>query len=329
MIPIDFVHAPTAVRPSRKAPPNAWAAYRKEQKEKNISRVGRQRLERLRQPLHSERPLWVAVDGRFPNAPVLRRLPPHTTRIGRIRSDAQLYQLPERPADTAVGRRRAYGTRRSTPEALRQDESGPWQRVSTFATGKVHPFRIKTGAPVRWRTAGPKQDLRLIVLAPLGYRLRKKSRMLYRKPAYLICSDPDLPLENVAQVYLWRWYIEVNFRDEKTLLGVGQAQVRHEQSVENVPALTVAAYALLVLAAMQTFGPDGKPEVLPPPAWRQPATTSRASAASLINHLRHDLWSDALHSPNFSGFLSPHPLTHKPEKLLPQLDFAVFYAIAG
>jgi hypothetical protein len=33
----------------------------------------------------------------------------------------------------------------------------------------------------------------------------------------------------------------VNFREEKTLLGVGQAQVRHAASTQAVPALQVAS----------------------------------------------------------------------------------------
>ena len=36
----------------------------------------------------------------------------------------------------------------------------------------------------------------------------------------------NLPVEKLLQYYLWRWGIEVNFRDEKTLIGTGQAQVR-------------------------------------------------------------------------------------------------------
>jgi len=39
----------------------------------------------------------------------------------------------------------------------------------------------------------------------------------------LICTDPDLALEDLLQQYIWRWDIEVNHRDEKTILGVGQA----------------------------------------------------------------------------------------------------------
>jgi len=43
-------------------------------------------------------------------------------------------------------------------------------------------------------------------------------------PAYLIVSDPHLSLQSIVQHYVRRWEIEVNFRDEKTLLGVGEAQ---------------------------------------------------------------------------------------------------------
>ena len=107
----------------------------------------------------------------------------------------------------------------------------------SFAAGKRHLFKIKTISPLRWRPAGKEHDMRLIVvIAPLGYRLTKHSGLLYRQAAYLICSDPDASIKEILQAYVWRWDIEVNFRDEKTLLGLGQAQVRHERSVENVPA---------------------------------------------------------------------------------------------
>jgi hypothetical protein len=65
--------------------------------------------------------------------------------------------------------------------------------------------------------------------------------LLYRQPAFLICSDPQLELTQIVQNYIWRWDIEVNFREEKTLLGVGQAQVRHAASTQAVPALQVAS----------------------------------------------------------------------------------------
>ena len=44
----------------------------------------------------------------------------------------------------------------------------------------------------------------------------------------------------LLQDYFDRWGIEVNHRDVKEILGVGQAQVWNEKSVSKVPALLVA-----------------------------------------------------------------------------------------
>ncbi len=98
-----------------------------------------------------------------------------------------------------------------------------------------------------------KHNLQLVVIRPLGYRLTKTSKILYREPAYLICTDNNLSIEKLLQDYLWRWEIEVNFREEKTLLGCGQAQVRNPESAESVPAFISAIYALLHLAAYRSL----------------------------------------------------------------------------
>lgn len=168
--------------------------------------------------------------------------------------------------------------------------------------------------------------LRLIVIAPLGYRLRKGGKLLYRKPVHLICTDPNIPIEKVLQAYIWRWDVEVNFRDEKTLLGVGQAQVRHETSVESVPALGVAAYSTMLLAAVRAYGPAGMPETLPPPSWRRREKPRRATTMNLIQQLRYELWSHGMRATNFSGFTSHDSATQKPEKSLLPLESALFYA---
>ena len=91
--------------------------------------------------------------------------------------------------------------------------------------------------------------MRLILIKAPGYRLRKGSKLLYREPAFLITTDLTTPAAELIAAYLARWEVEVNFRDEKTLLGVGQAQVRHPQSVARAPAFLVAAYAMFCGAA--------------------------------------------------------------------------------
>ncbi len=327
MIPIDFVHAPAPQKPRRNADEQAHALYRQAQRDMALPNVGAQRLHALRENMDAEsqadRPLWAVVDGGYTNGTLLKHLPPRTTLVGRIRSDAKLYDLPETSA-SGRGRKLVYGKRAPTPEELRQDHTVPWQRVRAFAAGKMHDFKIKILRSLRWRPAGQAHNRCLIVIAPLGYRLTKHSRMIYRRPAFLICTDPDADIQQVIQAYVWRWDIEVNFRDEKTILGVGQAQVRKPKAVENVPALAVAAYAMLLTAAATTYGPAGQPDTLPAPKW-QNKETARASTQTLLQHLRHEVWAQSL---NFSGFMSSHAPNPKPEKVQNCLPNALFYAMA-
>jgi len=325
MIPIDLAHAPIPQKPRPNSDKKTLVEFRRATRQMALPRVAADRLTTLRASMDEEgqqsRPLWSVVDGGYTNRTLIKRLPPRTVLLGRIRADAKLYHLPK-PTHGKPGRNRVYGQRASTPENLRNDSSVPWQQVSIFAAGHKHDLKFKTLAPLRWRPAGKNFDLRLIVIAPLAYRPTKNSRLLYRRPAYLICTDPNASIQQVIQAYIWRWDIEVNFRDEKTLLGLGQAQVRHEHSVENVPALAVAAYAMLLTSATHAYASTTPPDSLKPPKWRQNEVL-RPSTQSLIQHLRHEVWAEAIRS---SSFVSPHTPHSNPQKLDLSLEGALFYS---
>lgn len=168
--------------------------------------------------------------------------------------------------------------------------------------------------------------MRVVVIAPLGYRLKKGGKLLYRQPAYLICTAPDVPLEDLLQEYLWRWDIEVNFRDEKCLLGVSEAQLRQEEAVRRQPACAVAAYALLLLAAHKTYGPDRLPPAVPLAKWRRREPPRRATTGLLINQLRVELWSRHLRPESLSHFCSPPRPDQKSDKPATDLASALFYS---
>lgn len=55
--------------------------------------------------------------------------------------------------------------------------------------------------------------------------------------------------EKILQYDLWRGEIELNFKDEKRILGIHQAQVRTPNRVESFPGFVTAAYSLFLLAA--------------------------------------------------------------------------------
>lgn len=329
-IPIAFEHAPSPKKPSRKDPPEAWVAYRETCRRESLGQQAVRRLSKLREEMDGDpgekRALWVVADGGYTNKTVLRHLPERTTFIGRIRADAQLYEPPRPREKGAKGRRPLYGETLPTPEEVRQDPQIPWQTALVYAAGKTHEIRYKTVAPVLWRAAGAALPFRLVVIAPLRYRPSLRSKLLYRNPAYLLCTDPSQPPEEIIQAYVGRWDIEVNFRDEKQLIRFDEAQVRTEASARTAPAMAVSAYALLLLAACRTYGVNGHPTSLPLPKWRQKQPRPRVTTSALMNQLRFEMWSQAIERTPFSGFASASTPHTKPEKYLPSLRSVLFYA---
>ena len=302
-IPVDFHHCPTVVKPRKAAEKEQWEVYKEEKKIAKLSRQGSDRITLLRKTLdaqeYKDKELVVGVDNSYTNKEVLKHLPQRTTLVGRIRKDTKLYKLPE--AQSGSGRKRVYGERLPTPEEIRQSEQYQWQQVEAWAAGKTHQFDVKIIRNVRWRSAGP-QNLTLIVIRPLGYRLSKDSRMLYREPAYLICTETELDIKDILQAYLWRWEIEVDFREEKTLLGCGQAQVRNLNSAESLPAFVAAMYGLLHLASHRA---TAKPNMLmlPRPKWYPKEDKNRITTGDLLNNLRAQLWAKATEL-SFSDFVN-------------------------
>jgi hypothetical protein len=153
--------------------------------------------------------------------------------------------------------------------------------------GEVRTLHYTSIHLVCWPQATLDRPLRLIIIMAAGYRLRKGSRLLYREPAYLIATSLDVPVSRLIDCYLGRWEIEVNFREEKTGLGVGQAQVWNPRAVARAPAFLVACYAALLLACIEAFG-DRRTDALDSlPAWRND-NPLRPSLKELIHLLRRE-----------------------------------------
>lgn len=331
-IPVDLQHCPSPRKPLKKAGEEAWKAWREASADSKISTRGAERIEHLRSALDEEpagcaRELWICADATFTNRTVLKRLPERTLLIGRIRKDARLYALPTpEEQNCGRGRKRCYGRRLPTPEELRRDQTIPWQKVQAFAAGRTFDFDIKSIAPVRWKAAGGEAKLKLIIVRPLAYRARKRAPMSYRQPAYLICTDPSVSDAEILQSYLWRWEIEVNFRDEKTLVGLGKAQVRTRSAIESVSALIVFAYALLLLAVDRNRLLH---RPLPRPLWQRPdpkRESARITTPQAISLLRADLWSESLGISNKNSFVTRATRAAKPLLIQKSLKDAVLYA---
>ena len=268
--------------------------YRLQKKLRALTQVGVRVLHSLRQALDArpetrQRQLLVSGDGSYTNRTVLRQLPERTTFLGRIRKDAKLsLALPPTGATRSGGRPRRYGAPAPTPEQVLHDDSVPVVKVRCFAAGEVRAIPVKVLRTVYWRKAGPDLPLLLVVVKPLGYRLRKGSKLLYRQPAFLICTDPQLDLQMLLQAYIDRWEIECNHRDEKSLIGVAQGQVWNPLAVTRLPQFQVAIYSLLLLASILAYGFQRTAVYLPLPLWRRKSI--RPSTLDLLNLLRDQIF---------------------------------------
>lgn len=283
--PVRFHEVPAVDKPGHRASEEAQQEYRRLKKLKNLSTQSLAVVRDLRAQFDAlgaaARLLLLALDGSFCNQTFFKASLERTELLARARKDARLC-LP-----APAGSRRRYAAEIFTPEQVRQDPARPWQLAKVYFGGQWREVRYKEVPGVRWRRGAGLRLLRLIVVAPLPYRVSPHARLNYRQPAYLLTTDLASGAASLLQAYLDRWQIEVNHRDEKSLLGVGQAQVRSALSVPRQPALVVAAYSLLLLAALQAFGPGRTSDYLTLPKWRKPA--SRPSLLDILNLLRQQI----------------------------------------
>jgi len=281
-IPVAFKEVSAVKKPSKSADAAVWASYKEAKKKHNLSVAAVERFEKMRADFDArgmERTILLhTVDGSYVNRTTLAYDFERAVLLGRARKNAKLCH----PAPK--GGRRVYGLRKFTPESVGKDKRRKWKTAEVFHGGKYREVRYKEVQKVLWQGGGRRRLLRLIVVAPLPYRTTKEGRKFYRQKAYLLCTDHDLDVVTLLQKYFDRWQIEYNHRDEKDILGVGQAQVWAERSTPRVPPFRVATYSQMLVSALLLYGPGRTEEYLELPCWRNP--TKRASCQDMINLLR-------------------------------------------
>lgn len=318
-LPIAFEEVSVVKRPRRKLPPRTarpgkgpaplspleqeWKQYRAAQKLYNLSTRFVDLMRRLRTTFDAcgaaQKILLLAVDGSFCNRTVFTAVVQGVELIARARKDIRLcFRAP-------AGSRRFYAADKFTPEQVRVDESRPWKATRIFYGGKCRKVEYKEITQVFWQGGARKRPLRLLVVRPTRYRKRHSGRYYYRRPAYLLTTVIRGTVRQLLQIYFDRWQIEVNHREEKDTLGVGQAQLWNEKSVPKQPAFVVASYSALLLASLQAFGAERTQAYAPLPKWRRRA--ARPSALDLITLLRKEM----TENPEMVAPLSLNPTDRK------------------
>jgi hypothetical protein len=284
-LPVWFEEVPPPKKPGKKATDEQREAYRAAKRDRRLSRAATAMLRTVRGELDEAgaqaKTLLGVFDGSYCNKAVFREQYERTQLLARTRKDAVLC-FPW----TGGGQRR-YDPVTFTPQQVRQDEQRAWKKVRIFHGGAWRKVRYKEVTRVLWRGGAGTRPLRLLVVAPTPYRKTKAGRMLYRDPAYLLSTDLKHSARRLLQAYFDRWQLEVAHREMKATFGVGDAQVRSPKSVSRQPALSVATYSAMHLAALTAYGP-GRPDIFGPmPRWQR--EKSRPSCRDLIHRIRKEV----------------------------------------
>jgi hypothetical protein len=284
-LPVRFLEVPAIKKPGKKASLAEIQTHLQAVKEHNLSRTSVALLQELRQSADAagllSRTILAVGDGSFCNRTLFRQPLDRIQIVARTRRDC-------RPCHAAApSEGRFYSIEQFTPDQIRQRESVSWYQTRIFHGGQWREVRYKEVTSVYWRSGGARRPLRLLVVAPVPYCSGKGKRKYYREPAFLLTTDLQRSAAALLQAYFDRWQIEVNHREIKHTLGIGQAQVRNPRSVPRQPAMLVAAYSALLLAGIQVFG-DTRREAFPAlPKWRRNAR--RPSCLDLVTLLRQQV----------------------------------------
>lgn len=282
-IPIRFIDAPSIKKPGKKASKEEWDEYKKVIKTHNLSTTYIDNVKQVRRSLDllgfANKTIMMTTDASFCNKNCLQADIPRVHSISRCRRNIKLcFPAP-------LGGRRVYDKRKFTPEEIRMDESIAWKTARTFYGGEWREIRYKEVKNVLWQNGARRKPLRTIVIAPIPYVRGGKRN--YRDPAFLLCTDLDCSIEKIIQYYLDHFQIEYNHKDEKSILGVGEAQVRNERSVYKQPALHVASYSALLLANIMVYQDQHHIDFGQEPFWRR--IPKRNTTRALIGLLRKNL----------------------------------------
>jgi hypothetical protein len=286
-IPVSATNVPAVKKPGKNASDDEIEAYKRAKRKNNLCLTFVEIAKRVRasfdQSGAEDKTLLIVADGSFCNSTVFKADLQGIKIAARCRKDATLCHRAE---DSP---KRYYAKETFSPLSVRQDEKIPYKKVKLFIGKKLRTVKYKEVKNVLWRRGAGRQELRLIVIAPKPYKSYGRKQN-YKQEAYILTNDDTLSAEFIIQQYINRWEIEVNHRDEKNNLGLGQAQVWNINAVVKAPALLIAAYSIMLLMSLKCYGIHRSDGYLPQPKWRKGSI--RPSCNDMVNLLRRELAAD-------------------------------------
>ena len=249
------------------------------QRHKTIAEWGRQMIGQLRCWLPDRR-LVVVADSTYAVLALLAHcshLAKPVTMITRLRLDAALYDSAPTRAPGTKGRPRLKGPRQPTlAQRLRSPET-VWQLLTVRWYGGVErAIELATDTAVWYHSGEPLVPLRWVLIRDPQGRF---------EPQALLCTDLDVPAQQVVEWFVLRWQVEVTFHEVRTHLGVEtQRQWADLAILRTTPGL-LGLFSLVTLFAHELL--QGAPLPARQAAWYPKAAPTFGETLAFV---RQHLW---------------------------------------
>jgi DDE superfamily endonuclease len=197
--------------------------------------------------------------------------------VSRLRMDARLYDFPPERVPGARGRPPKKGKRLMSFKDMLNEQGLPWKDVEVRGyAGKRHVVRYITDTAL-WHVEGyePVPIRWVLVVDPAGKL----------DPLPLFSTDVNFSAEQVINLFIERWSIEVTFEEVRSHMGVEtQRQWSNGAIARTTPAL-MGIFSLVCLMANAILG--GKELEKGEAAWYQKDNGTFSDVLTLV---RKELW---------------------------------------
>jgi hypothetical protein len=241
------------------------------------------------------RRVCLVADSAYVNASVLRDRPANLDVIGPLPLKAALYCCPQPRRKGQRGATPKKGERLPSPrEMLDKPEEFVAAEQAFALPGGEKVLRVQALRGLLWYT-GCKQERVAVVLLrdPTGS---------WRDEA-LLCTDVTMSVEEIVAGYCRRWSIEVAFHDSKQYLGLADARVWSEGSVERAHPMAFFCVSLAVLWNARQG--EGLPEVRRERPWY---VAAGLAFTAMLGKLRLAIWGHRLSEGTGAQTPDTHPL---------------------
>ena len=164
------------------------------------------------------------------------------TFITRLRLDAALFlpAPPRRPGQ--LGRPRKVGQRLPTLKSLLDRPETAWEsiEVNWYDGGGSRRVAVSSDTALWYNRGKPSVPIRWVLIRdPFGQF----------EPQALLCTDPEVPAQQIIERFVLRWQLEVTFQEARAHLGVETQRQWSDRAIARTTPALFGLFSWVALAA--------------------------------------------------------------------------------